>query len=129
TALICSAWDIGPAAATAGYDNQFGYGYVQADWAQNWRANSSTCHMNAPSDLYQNATVVTPVPYTTTQPIDSRSTSTTPSDPGVCTGPNQSVWYKFTPTVSDNYQIATLGSSYNTALSVWQMPEEGNFST
>ena len=31
--------------------------------------------------------------------------------------------------VSDYYQLTTLGSTYDTQLSVWQLPEEGNTST
>jgi subtilisin family serine protease len=130
-ALICSAWD----AANDGYDNESGYGLVTADFAQNWLENNSVCKVPAPNDLYQNATNIPSVPFTISQAIDSRSVTTSASDPSdanslaFCDTPEQSLWYKFKPTVSDYYQITTLGSSYDTQVGVWQLPEEGNTST
>jgi len=121
-ALICGATDAG----TPGYDNQFGYGQVKADYALNWNLNSPNCKVTAPNDLFQNAAPIATVPFTNTQAIHSRSTSTSDSDPDTgCNLPNQTVWYKFTPAFSDSYQITTLGSTYNTDLNVWHMPEEG----
>ncbi|MEO8611539.1 MAG: S8 family serine peptidase [Chloroflexota bacterium] len=128
-ALICSAYD----PTGTGKTNDYGYGWVQADWAQNWTnyntPNSSDCKVSAPNDLYQNATNIAAVPFTTTQAVHSRSVTTSLSDPSGCFSPTQTLWYKFKPTISDYYQINTLGSSYDTELSVWQMPEEGYFST
>ena len=135
-ALICSAYDIN----NNGYDNEYGYGLVQADWALTWTTiygpNSDLCKVTAPNDLYQNATNIPSVPFTTTQAVHSRSVTTSASDPDAevydldCHPAHQTLWYKFKPTINDYYQINTLGSSYNydTEISVWRMPEEGNFS-
>ena len=114
--LICSAIDMG----AAGYDQFYGYGIVQADWAMNFRVNSANCKLTQPNDLITKATEIKKVPFTITQPVHSRSVTGDASDPGDCFTPIQTLWYKFTPPVDQRYQITTFGSSYNTVIAVYQ---------
>ncbi len=120
-ALICSAWDNGPAATVPGYDNDYGWGYVQADWALNWRLNSADCKVVQPNDNVENATLIRSVPFTVTQPVHSRSVTAQPSDPNTCGAtPDQTLWYRFVAPTSDYYQFSTMGSSYDTVIGVYQ---------
>lgn len=115
-ALICSAVDKG----APGYDNFFGYGIIQADWALNFRVNSPNCKLTQPNDLLRNATEIKKVPFTITQPVHSRSVTGEASDPADCVAPNQTLWYRFIPPANQRYQITTYGSSYNTSITVYQ---------
>lgn len=121
-ALICSAIDGG----AVGYDNAFGNGMVQADWAMNWLYNSAGCKITQPNDLFQNATLVNKVPFTAIQPVHTRSVTADSSDPTDCYPPNQTLWYRFVPPADGYYQITSYGTSYNTVLAIYQgVP--GNF--
>jgi subtilisin family serine protease len=117
-AMICSALDVG----AAGYDNDFGYGIAQADWAMNWRNNSSNCKIVQPNDNFENAARIMTAPFTQTLAIHPRSVSIQATDPAdICgVGFSQTLWYSYTPAVSDFYQISTLGSSYDTVVGVYQ---------
>jgi len=74
------------------------------------------------NDDIGNPTIVGAVPYTD-GPYDTTEATTGATDPGFChepgAGPDRStVWYSFTPTVSDSYLADTFGSDYDTTLYV-----------
>jgi thermitase len=114
-AMICSAVDGG----AAGYDTAFGYGFVQADWAMNWKFNSANCKLSPPNDLFQNARIIPTAPTTITQTVHSRSVGAEATDPTNCFAPSQTLWYSFKPAASGFYQISTLGSTFDTLLGVY----------
>lgn len=114
-AMICSAWDRGD----LGYDEEYGYGIIQADWAMNWQNNSADCKITQPNDDVEKATVVTS-PSSRVQPVAARSVTAQNSDPTTCFAPNQTLWYKFTPAANGLYQFSTLNSSYDTVLGVFR---------
>ena len=67
-------------------------------------------------------TVVGTLPYAD-GPYDTTEATTGATDPGFCFDPQASpdrstVWYSFTPAVSDSYRADTLGSVYDTTLYV-----------
>jgi hypothetical protein len=70
------------------------------------------------NDDFNNATVISSVPFSTTE--DTSQATFDPSDPtqDVCWN-NGSVWFAYTP--SSNVQITadTFGSNYDTVLSAW----------
>jgi subtilisin family serine protease len=121
-ALICSAWDRG----AVGYDEFFGYGLVQSDYALNFRAastgqeNSPNCKITQPNDLIQNATEIKKVPFSVTQPVHTRSVTSDSNDPADCFTPSQTLWYRFVAPANERYQITSYGSTYNTVLAVYQ---------
>jgi hypothetical protein len=80
----------------------------------------------APSnDAFASAIAFTNVPFT--HSTDTTSATEEPTDPIVnvpCDGfllnkGNKSVWYKYTPTADTSVSIDTLGSDYDTYISVW----------
>ncbi|MEO8612424.1 MAG: S8 family serine peptidase [Chloroflexota bacterium] len=110
-ALICGAIDSG----APGKDDYFGYGVVQGDYGMNWRYNGGSCHIPQPNDNFENATPITAVPFTATTAVDTRSVTTQSTDPMICGAyREQTLWYKFVPTVSDYYQVVVGGSIYST---------------
>lgn len=116
-ALICGTLDRG----AVGYDNIFGHGIVQADYAMNWRFNSSSCKVSQPNDRIENATVVNRVPFNAVQPIHTRSaTIETGEYCGVVFTCSQTLWFRFRPTKTDYYQITTFGSTYDTVLTIFR---------
>ena len=117
-ALICSALEAG----APGYDQEYGYGLLQADWAQNWRSNSASCKVVQPNDSLYAPTRITTAPFTVSQPVSARSVSAEPADPIVpCAASyTQTLWYTFTPAAADRYLFTTFGSSYDTVLAVYR---------
>jgi hypothetical protein len=70
-----------------------------------------------PNDDFDSATLVTePLPFT-----DSVSTAdaTTASDDPFCEGNGHTVWYRYTPSADGFVNANTLGSDYDTTLSVY----------
>lgn len=69
-----------------------------------------------PNDSFAHATVITSLPYSTTE--DTSQATWASSDPTGCTN-SGSVWFRFTP--SSDMQIATntAGSDYDATVSVW----------
>jgi len=121
-ALICSARDenAGAPENLPGYDNEMGYGAVDADFAMKWVYNSPNCKVPQPNDNFESATNIATLPYSIIQPIHSRSVTGQISDPNYCGAPQQTVWWKYKPTVSGYYQFNTFGSSFDTVLSVYR---------
>lgn len=117
-ALICSALDTG----APGYDQEYGYGLLQADWAQNWRSNSASCKVVQPNDSLYAPTRITTAPFSVSQPVSARSVSTEAADPAVpcAVSYTQTLWYTFTPAAADRYLFTTFGSSYDTVLAVYR---------
>lgn len=70
----------------------------------------------APNDDFDNATVITSLPFTDT--VDTTRATTAPGDPS-CFGDDHTVWYAFTPAEDMSLQADTQGSDYDTTLSVW----------
>lgn len=66
-------------------------------------------------------TVVGSLPYAD-GPVDTTGATTGATDPGFCFDPGapdrSTVWYSFTPTVSDSYLADTFGSDFDTTLYV-----------
>jgi Bacterial Ig-like domain (group 3)/IPT/TIG domain len=78
------------------------------------------------NDNFANAINITPTNFTDTK--DSSGATTQTSDPSLAsfstcvptgTGQSNTIWYKVVPTGSGTANIDTMGSSYDTVLSVW----------
>ncbi len=74
------------------------------------------------NDAIGSPTIVGSLPYTD-GPSDTTEATTGATDPGFCFDPGGSpdrstVWYSFTPTLTDSYLADTLGSDYDTTLYV-----------
>jgi len=72
------------------------------------------------NDDFDNALVVTTLPYSNTQNIIEATTAI--DDPVfTCTSGQQynTVWYSYTPSISDTLIFSTNGSQYSTVLAVW----------
>ena len=76
---------------------------------------------NASNDDFDYAISITTIPYRNTQSIVNATTAD--DDPSLCVyGQGQkyrTVWYRYTPSVNGKITIHTLGSNYDTILSVW----------
>lgn len=70
----------------------------------------------APNDSFASATVISSLPYSTTE--DTSQATSDPSDPSGCSS-NGSIWFSFTPTSDMRVEADTFGSSYDTVLSAW----------
>jgi photosystem II stability/assembly factor-like uncharacterized protein len=86
-----------------------------------------------PNDNFANATNITALVFSDTQ--DTSGATTEPADPlppcasqyssangntgGHPNGLYNTIWYKFTPIFSANLEIDTIGSNYDTVLSIW----------
>jgi hypothetical protein len=68
------------------------------------------------NDDFDNATVVGALPFTDT--IGTADATTAGDDP-FCNGNEHSVWYAFTPTANTTIRADTVGSNYDTTLSVY----------
>jgi PKD repeat protein len=68
------------------------------------------------NDDFGNATVISSVPFSTTE--DTTQATFDPSDPSGCSN-NGSVWFAFTPPSNTVIQADTFGSDYDTVLSAW----------
>jgi len=69
-----------------------------------------------PNDDFNNATKITPFPYSTNEDVTNATTA--PDDP-FCYGANQTVWFAYTPTTNIRLEANTFGSNYDTTLSVY----------
>jgi hypothetical protein len=70
------------------------------------------------NDNFGHATVVTAgLPFTTTEDVSGATTAA--NDPAACGGTKNSVWFRFTPTVSETFIADTTGSTYQPAVSVF----------
>ena len=68
------------------------------------------------NDDFANATVISSVPFSTTE--DTTQATFDPTDPIGCSN-NGSVWFAFTPPSNMTIQADTVGSGYDTVLSAW----------
>lgn len=118
-ALICGARDLN-SATLPGRDDAMGWGVVDADYSMKWRYNSPSCKVPQPNDDFERAAPITTVPFDIVQPIHSRSATRQASDPADCISPDQTLWYRFIPTVSGYYQVTTFGSSYDTVVAIYR---------
>jgi hypothetical protein len=85
-----------------------------------WSLFGATAVLAAPpsNDDITSPTVVGPLPYAD-GPYDTTEATTGATDPGFCFDPEgppdqATVWYSFTPAVSDTYRADTFGSDYDT---------------
>jgi hypothetical protein len=74
-----------------------------------------------PNDDFNNALIISSVPYSHQQATISASTAN--DDPSLsCIGNAQgfhTVWYRYTPSTSGTLLVDTYGSNYNTVLAIW----------
>jgi hypothetical protein len=116
-ALTCGAEDAG----VGGRDDFYGYGRLKADMSMNWHNNSAGCKVTLANDNFENATAISTLPFTATQPINDRSVTEQTTDPQICgVTAEQTLWYKYTPTLAGYYQFTTLGSSYNPIMGIFR---------
>jgi hypothetical protein len=76
-----------------------------------------TATLPPPNDDFAHATVVTALPFTDS--VDASGATTAADDPTGCGGARNSVWYRFTPTVSETFTADPGGSTYQTGVSVY----------
>lgn len=73
-----------------------------------------------PNDNLNAALTIDTLPYTHQQDTADASNETNEVAPRCSTEAKNSVWYQYTPTSNQDVVFNTLGSSYDTVLSVWQ---------
>jgi len=113
-ALLCTTHDLG----TAGRDNYYGWGLLQADTAVNYIPGTNACLPTVPHDDFDTPRMITPQPYTDI--VDTASATSWEDDPAACAGDKfRTVWYRFTPTADGTLHLDTLGSTYDTVLAVY----------
>jgi hypothetical protein len=69
------------------------------------------------NDDIDHPTAFTTVPFTGTDDVSGAGTAA--DDPTACGGAVSSVWFRFTPTVSETFSVDPTGSTYQTAVSVY----------
>ncbi len=72
------------------------------------------------SDAFASAPVISSTPYMDAQTVDAATTVA--DDPVLPCAADQgfnTVWYRFTPTVSERMLVSTRGSTYDTILALW----------
>lgn len=80
-------------------------------------ASAQTVPLN---DNFAGATVITSTPYTTSEDTSLATTEDPSTDPAPCSGNiARSVWYAYTATATGRLQADTIGSNYDTVLSVF----------
>jgi hypothetical protein len=70
-----------------------------------------------PNDDFDHPTLAPSIPYTVSE--DASNATTAPDDPYFCFGPNQTVWFAYTPASNIRLEANTFGSNYDTTLSVY----------
>jgi hypothetical protein len=118
-ALICGAWH-----DFAAYNpTYYGAGELQLDLSMNWNFNSGSCQVTLANDDVRTALVIgTTFPYYSSLAITGRNASIATNDPTTACNPApaQSVWYQFKPATSGPFVFSTLGSSYDTVVSIYK---------
>ncbi|HET8661979.1 MAG TPA: PKD domain-containing protein [Micromonosporaceae bacterium] len=79
-------------------------------------AGSTAAFAVPTNDDFASATVITALPFTTSEDISEATWD--PSDPLGCAF-NGSVWFAFTPSSTATINVNTFGSNYDTVLSAW----------
>jgi hypothetical protein len=69
-----------------------------------------------PNDDFNSPTVIPSMPFTVSQDVSNATIA--PDDP-FCVTRNQTVWFAFTPTQNQRLEANTVGSNYDTTLSVY----------
>lgn len=116
-ALICGATDAGD----PGRDDAYGYGRVNANFSMDWNGNSADCHVTVANDSIQGSILVNSLAFSYTQQITDRNATEHASDPDICGEERQqTVWFRFRPSAAGFYQFNTYGSTYDTAIGVFQ---------
>jgi len=96
-------------------------GIVIGDCQEVSDATAATEMTPPANDAFANATVISSMPYSTTQ--STRAASTASNDPLMaCYGQRHyhSVWYRWVAPSNGTLSIDTIGSSYDTVLAVWK---------
>ncbi len=111
-AILCTALDLG----TAGRDDFYGWGLVQADDAVNYSGGS--CLPTVPHDSFGAARVISGAGYADT--VNTQNATSWETDPVPCAGDTfYTVWYKYTASVTGNWMVDTIGSDYDTVLGIY----------
>ncbi|HEX3052428.1 MAG TPA: S8 family peptidase [Aggregatilineaceae bacterium] len=111
-AILCSTLDLG----TAGRDDLYGWGLVQADDAVNYSGGS--CLPTVPHDAFGSARVISGAGYADT--VNTKNATSWETDPVPCAGDTfYTVWYKYTPSSTGNWTVDTAGSDYDTVLGIY----------
>ncbi len=77
-----------------------------------------TVNVRPVNDLFANATVIASLPYTDAQDISTATIEA--GEPSHCALQNvASVWYRYTPSVTGQYQIDTIGSNGDTVIGLY----------
>jgi len=93
-------------------------GTTDADSGTWW--NFTVGGTTVPNDDFNNAFVISSVPYSNSQ--DTTGATTATDDPHFTCVSGQkynTVWYRYTPTASGIFTVNTFGSSYDTVLAIW----------
>src|SRR5919197_3147938 len=77
---------------------------------------SSSAMAQPANDDFDNATVITDLPFT--DAINTQDATTAPDDPD-CGGADKSVWYSFTPSSTMDVVADSTGSDYSASVSAW----------
>ncbi len=117
-ALLCSTQDLG----SSGWDQYYGWGLIQADAAVNYLPGTNACLPHVAHDRIQNARLIAQgVTGTYQDVIDISHATSWNTDPTPCAGAtNRTVWYRFTSPLPGTLRVNTLGSTYDTVLSVYR---------
>lgn len=99
---------------TAGFDNQTGWGRVNANRAVAAAAAAQPAPAN---DAATGASVVGTLPFTVSQSNIRLATAT--GEPTICASVTNTVWYRYTAPANQPVTISTSGSSYDTVLAAF----------
>ncbi len=112
SAMRTSCRDLG----TAGYDTGFGWGFPNVDFALRF--------LGGPGDWCEEAVTITGTAYNPSN-VNTTGLNAVPDElqescevNGV--GTSRTRWYRFVPPCSGTIDVDTIGSNYDTVLSVWR---------
>jgi CSLREA domain-containing protein len=71
------------------------------------------------NDNVRDAIHITSTPFSDSQNMTAASHTITDPTPSCSVSVGRSVWYRFTATTSDQVELTTIGSDYDTTISVW----------
>ncbi|MBI5958552.1 MAG: S8 family serine peptidase, partial [Chloroflexi bacterium] len=115
-ALLCTGKNLG----TAGWDQYYGWGLVQANQAVLYTPGTNACLSTVANDSIDNAQ---PLTFHFSHTIDTTHATSWAGDPMPCAGDkNNTVWYRFDATRQGTLFLDTAGSSYDTVLAAYRKP-------